>query len=88
MRLYCINNKPIPGYHNNPVALSKISEGEEYEGEQRWMEGYRIEGWRIPSVSETYCYTLSRFIPLPDATADEMQEDTREAIVNLETELV
>jgi hypothetical protein len=47
---------------------------------------------------ETPCYELAGydewvydcrdFATLPDTTADEMQEETKEAIVNIETELV
>lgn len=33
-------------------------------------------------------FLTSHFVDLPDATADEMQDETREAIANLETELV
>lgn len=73
--LYCINNKPIPGASNSPEALSKIKEGETYEGEQRKVKGCSKTGWCIPSISERQGYALERFIPLPDATADDMQEE-------------
>lgn len=84
-RLYCINNKPIPDAANSPEALGKLKEGEIYVGEQRKVKGSLVIAWCIPSISTTDGYHIDRFIPLPDNTADEMAEESHEAIVNLET---
>lgn len=74
MRLLCINNKPIEGARNNPVVLSKIKEGEEYEGDQRLIRGTNIWAWCIPAISETEGYVLERFIPLSDTPAEVIEE--------------
>lgn len=91
MRLYCINNKPIPGTWNVPSALAAIKEGEEYDGymvQAIRPGGMVVDAWRIPAIyNGKDVYNINRFIPLPDTTADEMAEEEREAIVNLETVL-
>lgn len=88
-RLYCINNKPIPGKWNKPHVLAAIKEGQEYEGyivRARQLNGEIVESWRIPAVyNGKDAYSITRFIPLPDVNADEMADETKEAIVNLET---
>jgi hypothetical protein len=90
MRLLCINNKPIPGADNSPEFLNAIKEGRDYDGYKakgRSKDGEICDVWCIPSISDKEGYALQRFIQLPDTTADEMDEETREAIVNLETVL-
>ena len=90
MRIYCINNKTIAGAFNRLVALTAIEEGKEYEGYQtdtKGPDGSIRTGWCIPSISENECYNINRFVRLPDSTADDMQKESREAIINLETAL-
>jgi hypothetical protein len=70
MRLLCINNKPIEGARNNPEVLSKIKEGEMYEGDQRLIRGTCGWAWCIPSISTEEGYDLKRFIPCSDTPAE------------------
>lgn len=78
MRLLCVNNKPVSNSFNLPDALAAIKEGEVYEGYQ--VQGETPDGtyeyvWKIPSLFEKKGYAIERFIPLPDTTADEVEEE-------------
>lgn len=74
MHLLCINNKPIEGARNNPIVLSKIKEGEMYEGEQRRVKNTNIWAWCIPAISTEEGYDIRRFIPCSDTPAEVIEE--------------
>lgn len=84
MRLYCINNKPIPGTFNNPIVLAAIKEGEVYEGymvSARNPNGEISKAWRIPAIyTGRDSYNISRFIPLPDEPAEVIEEQELETV--------
>jgi hypothetical protein len=46
---------------------------------------YDVYSYQFIECGPMYAYSAWRFATLPDATADEMAEENKEAIVNLET---
>ncbi len=89
MRVMCISHErfgdDLPYGPNDPqigdecvVIRSCIG----YDEKGKGFPSYELKGY-VP-----YLYDQRNFAILPDETADEMQEESREAIVNLETVLV
>ena len=48
---------------------------------------YDIYSYQFVECGPDYAYSAWRYATLPDSTADEMQEESLEAIINLETAL-
>lgn len=87
MKVICVTEKDFTA---GGVSESGIKVGDEHEV-VREMIGIDNSGERIPCyklvafINTTLVHDQRNFAILPDASADEMQEETREAIVNLET---
>jgi hypothetical protein len=59
-----------------------------FMGEYTILETHDYKGrafYALVEFGDFYLYYSDHFATLPDSTADEMQEESREAIVNLET---
>lgn len=76
------DNKPSPGYLEICTVTSQI-----------WLNGIDSAGhkclpglyYQLAGYNPKSGFHSKEFITLPDQSADEMQEQEREAIVNLET---
>lgn len=85
MRVKCINDKwkASPGCEEAPRPVFNQDYNVDYVA---ILNG--TESFILIELGDEYGYRTEFFAILPDNTADEMAEESREAIINLETVLV
>lgn len=84
MRVKCINDKwqAAPGCEEAPRPVFN----KDYNVDDVVILN-GIESFILAELGDDYGYRTAFFATLPDNTADEMAEESREAIVNLESVL-
>ncbi len=90
MKIFCVTNR----HQVNPLTPKLVVGSEYVPTEQRQFDGgvyYQLAEYPpefIGGEKRMYYFHSKGFAILPEQSADQMQEENREAILNLETTIV